>query len=291
MNTQSTINITLQAPTDAVTSITTINIPITAIDPPTETNITPIDNSTTIWSTPSLRDQSSDGAKLAIFFETLCSYFHGCVDANDIQTLTFCLHHLFYCSSRLYQSILPDLTANTGQARDIVITYCIWDQLQVIESLFERIESLCHLLNCTIPTILATLENTCRARGSFIPATQEDNAQPPEYPATTQKHALVQLNEQLHTWQQSNAQRLIFVHQFADLPTVMPTLVQVDTAFNILQQHTSAIYGKIIPHFLSLVTTDDETATLLLLDLMQKADELQFYMRVQLKPLYILLRS
>ncbi|HEY4035075.1 MAG TPA: hypothetical protein VGL94_14030 [Ktedonobacteraceae bacterium] len=291
MNTQNTINITLQAPTDAIASITTINIPITTIDPPTETDITPIHNTTTAWSTPSPQDQSCDGAKLAIFFETLCSYFHGCVDANDIQTLTFCLRHLFYCSARLYQNILPDLTANTRQARDIVITYCIWDQLQAIESLFERIKSLCHLLNCTIPAILVTLENTSRTRGSLIPTTQEVNAQLPEHPATIQDHALAQLNEQLHSWQQSNAQRLIFVDQFADLPTVMPTLEQADTALNILQQHTSAIFGKIIPHFLSLVATDDETAILLLLDLMQKADELQFYMRVQLERLYILLRS
>jgi len=291
MNTQNTINNTLQAPTDAIASITTINIPITAIDPPTEMDITPIPKTTTAWSTPSPQDQSSDSAKLAIFFETLCSYFHGCIDANDIQILTFCLSHLFYCSARLYQNILPDLTANTNQARDIVITYCIWDQLQTIESLFERIESLCHLLNCTIPTILATLESSSRTRGSLIPTIQEINAQQPEHPATIQDHALAQLNEQLNSWQQSNTQRLIFVDQFADLPTAMPTLIQTDIALNILQQHSSAIFGRIIPHFLSLVATDDETATLLLLDLMQKADDLQFYMRVQLEPLYILLRS
>jgi len=306
MHTQDTISTTLQAPTDAIASIATCNIPTTAIDPPTGIDITPIDNLATAWSIPAPQDQSTDGAELAIIFESVYTYFHGRVDPNDIQALTFCLRHLFCCSAKLYQNILPDLTANTsqqtGQAvqeRDVLTTFCIWDQLQAIESLFERIESLCHLLNTMIPTILQTLENTCRARIWLVPATkvqisqpaQEDNRQPQEHLTTTQEIALAQLHKRLRIWQQSNAQRLIFVRQFADLQTVTPTLTETDTAFDLLQRHTSAIFGKILPHFLSLAATDDETATILLLDLMQKADELQFYMRAQLEPLYLLFQQ
>src|SRR5213595_1620869 len=102
MNTQDAIGTTLQAPADTTASITTYNIPTTAIDPPPGTDITPIHNPTTASSIPALQDQSTEGAELAIIFESLDTYFHGRVDASDIQTLTFCLHHLFFCSARLY---------------------------------------------------------------------------------------------------------------------------------------------------------------------------------------------
>lgn len=301
MTIQNTISTPLQASTDATVNITTCNIPITAIDPPMRTDITPIHTPTTVWNIPALRDQSNTDAQLAIILERVCRYFYGRVDTNDIQALSFGLHHLFCYTAKLYQNVLPELTFYAIQARqseDILITYGIWDQLQAIDGLFKRIESHCHLLTSTIPTILDALEHTCRAQSSLTSTTcaqstqssQEDSVQRQAHFATTQENTLAHLNAQLRIWQQSNEQRLIFAQQFADQPTVRPALAQVDTALNILQEHTNAIFSRIVPDFLSLGVSDDETTTVLLLDLIQKADELQFYMGTQLEPFCTLLQ-
>ena len=69
----------------------------------------------------------------------------------------------------------------------------------------------------------------------------------------------------------------------------MPTVSQLDEAFNVLLDSAAAIFGDILPSFQALSTDNDEIIATLLFDLMQQSDQLLIQFDKALEPLYALI--
>jgi len=256
-----------------------------------------------------LDEQYSETMGLVIIVERLRTCFKRSIDAEDMELLGFSLHHLFYSVNLLYRRVLPDLTACTMHAaegqeltRDLGCQYCVWLHLQEAKRLLERIEPLCQLLNGAIISILASLdalrrlEEEQKAQKLQTPGLQERKRQEKEqcWQETLAQGrwelALSILTERLNSWHQSHTKRISFTIQFANLLPHIPTLAHMDTAFDLLLDNAGAIFGEVLQDFQAISVGDDEAMATLLLDLMQKVDQLLLQIDILLEPLHILIR-
>jgi hypothetical protein len=74
--------------------------------------------------------------------------------------------------------------------------------------------------------------------------------------------------------------------QFADFIDDIPGLLQVDSAFSLLLDHSCSIFGNILPKFHSSRGDSDEVIATLLLDMMQKIDLLLWQIDILLEVLH-----
>ncbi|HLZ63170.1 MAG TPA: hypothetical protein VKR06_40075 [Ktedonosporobacter sp.] len=245
-----------------------------------------------------LDEQYSETMGLVIILERLRTCFKRCVDAEDMELLGFSLHHLFYGVNTLYQSVLPNLTACTAHIVEIETTgcqYCLWLHLQEVKRLLERIEPLCRLLNGAIISILDSLD-ALRRLGGEQKATRKDEGREKDqcWQQTMAQErwelALSVLTDRLNSWHQYHTKRLSFTIQFTNLLPHIPTLAHMDTAFDLLLDNAGAIFGEILQDFQAISIGDDEAMATLLLDLMQKVDQLLLQIDILVEPLHMLIR-
>lgn len=214
-------------------------------------------------------EQAEDG--LLLLLTRFPDYFQERAKRNDIETLTFCLHHLYNCFTTLYQHILPTLTRLTAAQEQVPHSpfahrHAIWEQLHAMLLLLERVESHCHLLLSTTTHVLAALDNT--EERAFSTET-------PSYVGTDEwQHAYEQLSAVLVIWQEQHTTPLIFANAFAPLSAALShaTLSSVDSALALLFDSANAIFGDIIPDLQLVAQGDDEVVATLLFDLMQQND-------------------
>ena len=211
----------------------------------------------------SMPESAEDG--LQILLQRLPDYFRDRAGRDDIETLVFCLHRLYNCVDTLYQHTLPTLTQlTTAQhvASTFVHRHGMWEQLQTILLLLERIESHCHLLLSTTTSILGTLDTTEEAML---------NEEASTYVGTEPwQRAYEVLSEALHLWQEQQKVQLTFATTFAQTPNT--SLAQLDTSLALLFDSANAIFGDIIPDIQLVAQGDDEVVATLLFDLMQQND-------------------
>jgi len=220
---------------------------------------------------------------LRLLLQRLPDYFRGRAERDDIETLVFCLHRLYNCIDTLYQHTLPALTHLTIQrhANTFAHRHALWEQLQAIFLLLERIESHCHLLLGTTTCILATLDTTEDAVFSTEAATA--------FIGTEQwQHAYEVLSLALHGWQEQHKAHLAFATVFASLP--ISSLISIDTAFALLFDSANAIFGDIIPDIQLVAQGDDEVVAMLLFDLMQQNDLFLIQISKLVEPLQQLMK-
>ena len=220
---------------------------------------------------------------LLLLLQRLPDYFRGRAERDDIETLVFCLHRLYNCIDTLYQHTLPVLTHLTIQRHSHTFAqrHALWEQLQAILLLLERIESHCHLLLSTTTSVLATLDTT--------EDTVFSTEVPTTYVGTAQwQHAYEVLSLALHEWQEQHKAHLTFATAFA--LTSVPSLLHIDTALALLFDSANAIFGDIIPDIQLVAQGDDEVVATLLFDLMQQNDLLLIQISKLVEPLQQLMK-
>jgi hypothetical protein len=74
--------------------------------------------------------------------------------------------------------------------------------------------------------------------------------------------------------------------QFADFIDDIPGLLQVDSAFNLLLDHSCSLFGSILPKFHTDSRDNDEVIATLLLDMTQKIDLLLWQIDILLEVLH-----
>jgi hypothetical protein len=245
-------------------------------------------------------------AGLSVLLGQMVAYFTGRASADDIDVLTFSLHHLFCRVDYLYCSALPELmhakTVAQGEPAflgEMVRRQFSWNTLRSIREAVNRMEPLCHLLNNAVEDILDALDQSGHAaspaeRGSekaessvAMPESGHDWLQ-----SLNQKrwnHALVTLTEQLGCWQRSYNELAPFVNQFANIIATVPSLVHLDGAFSVLLDCAGAIFGDILPSSQAISVADDDAVVTLLFDLMQQSDQMLVQFDSMLEPLHALL--
>ncbi len=205
---------------------------------------------------------------LTMILERISAYFRERANKDDIETLIFCLQHLYYYVNNLYGTTLPALTIPTTQGVSpgiLTRRHRTWTQFQEMQHLLGRIESICHLLIEAATSVLAVLDIT----------SGPDEDELPSLVGTEQwQQAYEMLTVTLNTWQEHNGERLSFEGTFAAAKSTLTgsLLTQMDTALTLLLDSASAIFGDIIPDFQVVSQGDDEVVATLLFDLIQQAD-------------------
>ncbi len=229
-------------------------------------------------------------AGLAVLLGQIATYFNGRADGDDIDILSFSLHHLFCRVDGLYRTALPDLL-DTGieagpeqsAASSVQDNYQLWLKLRAIKGALNQIEPLCHLLNTATERMLDSLDLTAIvvAEGEdTLPRLSMSGSASQWLQSLNQErweHALSALTESLSLWQESYSQLAPFVEHFTHTATRTPTLEQLDETFSIILDCAGAIFGDIVPGFQAISANDDAAVCTLLFDLMQQSDQLQMH--------------
>jgi hypothetical protein len=253
--------------------------------------------------------QGYDGARtaatggLAIILGHLVAYFTNRAQIDDLDVLSFSLHHLFCRVNYLYNSALPALASWTAttQARpmqpDARQRQHIWMQLQTINRALDRMEPLCHLLSDSTECILENFDLT----SDMIPLPDDETTQEREEARSEKgwlqivdperwEQSFSSVTQHLLSWQQNHATLLTFASQFARLLPTIPGLSELDTAFATILDNAGAIFGDILPGFRAILSSDESMVAALLYDLMQQSDQLLVKFETTLEPMNALIK-
>ena len=253
--------------------------------------------------------QEHDGARsaatggLAIILGQLVAYFTNRAHIDDLDVLSFSLHHMFCRVDYLYNNTLPALASWTAttQARfslpDARLRQSIWTQLQTINRALDRMEPLCHLLSDATECILESFDLT----SDLIPLPDNENTQEQEEASNEKgwlqivdperwEQAFSAVTQHLLSWQEHHSTLLPFSTQFAHMLPTTSTLPELDIAFATILDNAGAIYGDILPGFRAILAADESMVAALLYDLMQQSDQLLVKFETTLEPMNALIK-
>jgi len=250
--------------------------------------------------------------ELSMILEQMAAYFTDRANVDDLDVLSFSLHHLFCHVDYLYRAALPELLHNTTapvteqtHTDELAYRQSTWSKLRTIKHSINRLEPLCNLLSDATRCILDALDLTGHIAGTNPAITGEITlprlaamAQSEELDwlqSLNQEHwqqALATLTGCLSYWQQSYSQLAHFANHFAHVLPAIPSLTQLDEVFNTLLDSTCTIFGDILPGFQAISAgrvVDDAADATLLFDLMQQTDQLLLQFDTALEPLHALI--
>jgi len=240
---------------------------------------------------------------LAIILGQLVTYFTNRAHIDDLDVLSFSLHHLFCRVDFLYNTALPELASWTTATRarptqpDARTRQQIWTHLQTINRALDRMEPLCHLLSDAIECILESFDLT----SDMIPLLDNENGQGQEE-ANGEKgwlqivdperweQAFSVVTQHLLSWQEHHGAFPTFSSQFAHLLPTTPALPELDIAFASILDNAGAIFGDILPGFRAILAADESMVAALLYDLMQQSDQLLVKFETTLEPMNALIK-
>ena len=249
-----------------------------------------------LWQTQAT-DKKTDLSGLALALERLKTSFGNRIGTDDREILSFCLQHLFYSIDALYQVTLPELTTGEEQEQqnNPRQRYRTWIFLRETKRLLERTDLLCRLLNSSATSMLDTLDMTTATptfEQSEIDESDPDYAQFwSEALAQEQwEQAFTLLTRHLHAWQESHEKLQPFSSHFPSLITTIPTLPQANAALSLLLASAESIFSTNLADLRKISTSDDEAIAVVLLDLMQKADQGSVQVGLLIDPLSSLIK-
>lgn len=232
---------------------------------------------------------------LAIILGQLVAYFTNRAQIDDLDVLSFSLHHLFCRVDFLYNNALPDLaswTAAQGRFAPPDARQHIWTQLQIINRTLDRMEPLCHLLSDSTECILESFDLT----SEMIPLPQEEEEGNNEKgwlqltDLERWEQAFSAVTQHLLSWQERHTSLPAFTSQFARMLPTIPALSELDDAFATILDNAGAVFGDILPGFRALLSSDESMVAALLYDLMQQSDQLLVKFETTLEPMNALIK-
>jgi hypothetical protein len=239
-----------------------------------------IENETQWSSVVKEEDECSAIGGLSAVFEPL-QVCLGWQTLEEWESFKFCLCRFLNNVDILYRVMLPELAAYSSQqvkqeARSEMLreSWYIWTCLRAIVRLLEQTEPFCQLINSFAYRMLEVLDGDDDIELEQGTSGRDGNARRRQLTSSHEEweHEYSVLRELLNAWQRYQGRCQIFIEQFVDLVDNIPGLVQVDSAFSLLLDHSSSIFGQIIADFHLSSTDSDETIATLLLDMMQKLD-------------------
>lgn len=247
---------------------------------------------------------------LAVILGQLVAYFHSRAHIDDLDVLSFSLHHLFCRIDFLYCKALPMLmTLTSGQEKagqalhqDVRRRQQTWAQLHTINRTLDRMEPLCHLLSDATECILerfdassemlafSDLDAELEAAALQQSAQEEDAHTFRIIDAERWERAFSAVSQCLMRWQEHYTALAPFATQFAHLFSSLSSLSEVDAAFATILDSAGAIFGDILPGFRAILSADEAMTAALLYDLMQQSDQLLMKFDTTLEPMTLLIK-
>jgi hypothetical protein len=255
---------------------------------------------------------------LAVILGQLVAYFHNRANIDDLDVLSFSLHHLFCRIDFLYETALPRLAllALSDHAGDDLQHHQqrqhshyvrhrqqIWTQLQTINRTLDRMEPICHLLSDATECILERFDASSDMIG-FLEA--EPARELPQSSGKQEEDALdlvlamtdagrwdqafAAITRSLLSWQERYSKLPPFTVQFASLLQAIPLLPEIDAALATILDSAGAIFGDILPGLRAILEADEAMVAALLYDLMQQSDHLLVKFDTTLEPMNTLIK-
>jgi hypothetical protein len=239
---------------------------------------------------------------IAALITQICHSIDPRIQTNDRDILCFCLHHLFLSIdnlshitySTLNEQVLSVDASSPAPVQDLRRHHSIWTRLQAIKQVLERMKSLCQLLNDASRSMLSSLDTRTISLSPSTPGSPEEAA-----PASAIQPSAEQFQDALtpvlDTWRQclTRQPQHTFHHHFAHLLatsaaiSTAPTLARIDNAFSLLFKSACLLFSDTLP---TLNTAGQEAAAALLLDLMQKVDQMVQQIDVIIASLHTLIK-
>jgi hypothetical protein len=264
---------------------------------------------------PRLPELAATGG-LAVILSQMVAYFHRRANIDDLDVLSFSLHHLFCRIDFLYEAALPRLaglaqaeTETPGQegtpssrqqmnhTQHVRLREQTWTQLQTINRTLDRMEPMCHLLSDATECILERFDASIDMIGFLEeePEGRSKAAEPDDddfqiIDAERWDHALGAITRSLLSWQAQYSKLTPFTTQFAPLLQAIPMLPEIDAALATILDSAGAIFGDILPGFRAMLESDEAMITALLYDLMQQSDQLLMKFDTTLEPMNMLIK-
>jgi hypothetical protein len=257
---------------------------------------------------------------LAVILSQMVAYFHRRANIDDLDVLSFSLHHLFCRIDFLYEAALPRLAALTqaetempGQeerlssqqqkqmdhAQYVRHREQVWTQLQAINRTLDRMEPMCHLLSDATECILERFDASIDMIGFLEEEPQGRSKSKAAEPgdddfqiidAERWEHAFAAISRSLLSWQAQYSKLTPFTTQFAPLLQAIPMLPEIDAALATILDSAGAIFGDILPGFRAILQSDEAMIAALLYDLMQQSDQLLMKFDSTLEPMNMLIK-
>ena len=231
-----------------------------------------------LWLTEKYQFPDIEG--LTALFEPL-QICCGWRSLEEWESFNFCLRQFLSNIDMLYRVRLPELAAYTSQqveqtprSEKLRERLYIWTCLRAIVRLLEQTEPFCQLINSFAYRMLEVLDGDSDMEAEQAVSGKDGNASGKRSACSQEEweHGYAVVLELLNAWRRYQDRCQIFIVQFVDLIDDIPGLVQVDSAFNLLLDHSCSIFGNILPKFHSSSRDSGETIATLLLDMMQKID-------------------
>jgi hypothetical protein len=267
-------------------------------------------------------EEDEKATALAVLLGDMVAYLSSKVDVNDLDIVSFSLHHLFCGFDSLYRVMLPSfvvsLTPESGRETDVEFEQLrprTWIQLQALRQVLRRMEPLCQLLSEAGECILGQLGYSGGSEGGKTDETEGTHG---EY--TDGMLARIAAHEAVEQAELDSEQNLLYVvssegieqalrdlvailacwqQRYRDLPSfrsllytlfpTVPLLLQPDAPFTQLLECASTLFGDILPAFQALSPGDDEAVIMLLFDLLQQIDLVAVECKTLLELLHMLL--
>lgn len=260
---------------------------------------------------------------LAVMLGQLVAYFNNRAQIDDLDVLSFSLHHLFCRVDFLYNTALPALATwmkspqasqtahpahsthsvhGTYKQQDVRQRQQVWIQLQAINRTLDRMEPLCHLLSDAAECVLERFDLSSDILG-FAESGKSPASPPSEQgeqnddqdwmqiiDAERWEQAFTAIAQSLFSWQEQHNTLPSFASQFAHLLPTAPTLPELDVACATILDSAGAIFGDILPGFRAILSADEAMVAALLYDLMQQSDQLLVKFESTLEPLNMLIK-
>lgn len=235
--------------------------------------------------------QLSDIEGVSALFEPL----RGCCEWStheEWEIFKFCLRQFLNSIDMLYCVQLPELAAYTSQQAEQILgserlreRQSIWTCLRTITRLLEQTESFCQLANSFVYRMLEALDGNGDVESKQAVAGKHGSGcgQRLAFSQEEWEHGYAILLELFKAWRCYQGRGQIFIAQFVDFIDDIPALAQVDSAFELLLDHSCSIFGNILP---DLHSHSDEAIAILLLDMMQKIDLLLWQIDILLTVLH-----
>jgi hypothetical protein len=255
---------------------------------------------------------------LAVILGQLVAYFHNRANIDDLDVLSFSLHHLFCRIDFLYETALPrlailalsdhegdDLKHHQQRQHSHYVRHRqqIWTQLQTINRTLDRMEPICHLLSDATECILERFDASSDMIG-FLEA--EPGRELPRNSSKQDEDALdlvltmtdagrwdqafAAITRSLLSWQERYSKLSPFTLQFASLLQAIPLLSEIDAALATILDSAGAIFGDILPGLRAILEADEAMVAALLYDLMQQSDHLLVKFDTTLEPMNMLIK-
>ncbi len=263
------------------------------------------------------RGQDEMSVELQVLLDKFQDYFAGRSQIPDVPIVLFGLQHLFCSMHTLCTLLLPEITReaiknipsdeNRGKDGEENDAYGLWLLLQNGIELLLKIEPLCQLLQNALIEMLETLDATCSIR-NLANLQDTDEMIQVAYSAKRRctyivtrdqdrwQWAITRMRKRITDWRRHTLERLTRLRQETvkaageeNTLTLLESIVLINRLGNACIESSGAIFGDILPDLHILAPGDDEAAAIVLLDLMQRLDQLVMQVGQIVQPLHTML--